>query len=82
MSVQCFGQGGGSGGSSKADAEFLPRPGEVPQLADGGRDDMQRSNRCHQQGETPGAASGQEPAGTVEGRMYTQAHVPVTHIKM
>lgn len=58
LSLQCFGQRGGSGGSSEAAAGILPRPGEVPQLADGGRDDLQRLNRRHQQGEDAGAAGG------------------------
>lgn len=72
VSLQGLGQGGGPGGSSEAAAAVLPRPGEVPQLADGGGDHLQRPNRRHQQGEAAGAAGGQKPAGAVEGRTLTR----------
>lgn len=75
VSLQSLGSGGGSGGSSEAAAAVVPRPGEVPQLADGGRDHMQRLNRRHQQGASAGAAGGQEPAGTVEGRTLTHCYI-------
>jgi len=68
---QCLGPRGGSGGGSEDAAAVVPRPGEVSQLADGGRDHLQRFNRRHQQRENAGAAGGrQEPAGPVEGRTH------------
>ena len=70
--VQGLRQGGGSGSCPQATAAVLPWPGEVLKLADGGWDHMQCLDRRHQQGASAGAASSQEPASTVEGKI---AHI-------